>query len=415
MGLIADGEEPSEAELAQLIFVSGLSTAEAVTELAGRGVGMDVVKSEIAAIGGRVDIASSARPGHHLHHLPAAHPGGDPGGAGARRRSHARDLLGDGRAGAARQGRRADQPVRRRRASSSRSAAIRCTTLRHLLGAAGATEIQPYNSVLLLRSGIQRIALHVDELLGNQEIVVKTIGPQLARVPGVVGATVLADGAHRADRQPGAARGARARRASSTVAARRPRRPQHRRHAARCRPSWWSTTRSPCASSPAACSSARATAWPPPRTASTRSSRSRTRCPSVMLVDIEMPRMDGFDLTRNLRADPRTQQLPIIVISSRTAEKHRTQAAQLGVNAFLGKPYPGGRAAAAHRAIRARMNHPGFRPRSQETDRQVPGDPGDRQRRHQPRVPGARPVRRPRRGDQGARLRAGRRPARPSA
>jgi chemosensory pili system protein ChpA (sensor histidine kinase/response regulator) len=59
-----------------------------------------------------------------------------------------------------------------------------------------------------------------------------------------------------------------------------------------------------------------------------------------MLVDIEMPRMDGFDLTRNLRADPRTQQLPIIVISSRTAEKHRSHAAQLGVNAFLGKPYP---------------------------------------------------------------------------
>jgi len=48
--------------------------------------------------------------------------------------------------------------------------------------------------VLLLRSGIQRIALHVDELIGNQEIVVKSIGPQLARVPGVAGATVLADG-----------------------------------------------------------------------------------------------------------------------------------------------------------------------------------------------------------------------------
>jgi chemosensory pili system protein ChpA (sensor histidine kinase/response regulator) len=66
----------------------------------------------------------------------------------------------------------------------------------------------------------------------------------------------------------------------------------------------------------------------------------RDSLPQVMLVDIEMPRMDGFDLTRNVRADPRLKQLPIIVISSRTAEKHRTQAAQLGVNAFLGKPYP---------------------------------------------------------------------------
>jgi chemosensory pili system protein ChpA (sensor histidine kinase/response regulator) len=61
--------------------------------------------------------------------------------------------------------------------------------------------------------------------------------------------------------------------------------------------------------------------------------------PRVMLVDIEMPRMDGFDLARNVRGDPRTQAIPIVFISSRTAQKHRNQAAQLGVNAFLGKPY----------------------------------------------------------------------------
>jgi chemosensory pili system protein ChpA (sensor histidine kinase/response regulator) len=62
--------------------------------------------------------------------------------------------------------------------------------------------------------------------------------------------------------------------------------------------------------------------------------------PAVMLVDIEMPRMDGFDLTRTVREDPRTRDIPIIMISSRTAGKHRDQAMQLGVNAFLGKPYP---------------------------------------------------------------------------
>jgi chemosensory pili system protein ChpA (sensor histidine kinase/response regulator) len=62
--------------------------------------------------------------------------------------------------------------------------------------------------------------------------------------------------------------------------------------------------------------------------------------PDVMLVDIEMPRMDGFDLTRNVRGDPRTLGIPIIVISSRTAEKHRSRAAALGVNAFIGKPFP---------------------------------------------------------------------------
>jgi chemosensory pili system protein ChpA (sensor histidine kinase/response regulator) len=61
--------------------------------------------------------------------------------------------------------------------------------------------------------------------------------------------------------------------------------------------------------------------------------------PKVLLVDIEMPRMDGFDLARHVRGDTRMQAIPMIFISSRTADKHRTQAAQLGVNAFLGKPY----------------------------------------------------------------------------
>jgi len=61
--------------------------------------------------------------------------------------------------------------------------------------------------------------------------------------------------------------------------------------------------------------------------------------PAAMLVDIEMPRMDGFDLTRNVRADERLKDVPIIMITSRTAEKHRQVAFDLGVNAFLGKPY----------------------------------------------------------------------------
>ena len=61
--------------------------------------------------------------------------------------------------------------------------------------------------------------------------------------------------------------------------------------------------------------------------------------PDVMLVDIEMPRMDGFDLTRNVRDDERTRNIPIIMITSRTAAKHRNYALELGVNEYLGKPY----------------------------------------------------------------------------
>jgi chemosensory pili system protein ChpA (sensor histidine kinase/response regulator) len=201
----------------------------------------------------------------------------------------------------------------------------------HLLGAAGAAEIQPYNSVLLLRSGVQRIALHVDEMLGNQEIVVKNIGPQLSRVPGVAGATVLADGtialimnavqlaqrARTAALQPAPAEQAKpaARTVmvvddSLTV----------RKFTSRLleREGYKVMTA---------------------KDGVDALEQMKQSLPNVLLVDIEMPRMDGFDLTRNVRGDARLQGIPIIVISSRTAEKHRRQATELGVDAFLGKPY----------------------------------------------------------------------------
>ena len=61
--------------------------------------------------------------------------------------------------------------------------------------------------------------------------------------------------------------------------------------------------------------------------------------PTVVLSDIEMPRMDGFDLARNIRADPRLSDLPIVMITSRIAGKHREHAKELGVDQYLGKPY----------------------------------------------------------------------------
>ncbi|HEY5019484.1 MAG TPA: response regulator, partial [Steroidobacteraceae bacterium] len=178
--------------------------------------------------------------------------------------------------------------------------------------------------------GLRRVTL------GQHEIVVKNIGPQLARVPGAAGATVLADG-------------------SIVLIVNPVQLVQHARAA------------SERAASPAAAPVAVA---PPAPTVMVVDDSLTVRkitgrlleregyqvltakdgldalaqmkdaLPDVMLVDIEMPRMDGFDLTRNLRGDPRTRGMPIIMISSRTAEKHRSQAAQLGVNVFLGKPYP---------------------------------------------------------------------------
>jgi chemosensory pili system protein ChpA (sensor histidine kinase/response regulator) len=335
-GILQPGKEPTETELMNLVFASGLSTAEAVTELAGRGVGMDVVRNDIASIGGRIDIATARGKGTTFTiYLPLT--------------------LAVTQAVLVRSGTRVlaissamvEQVLRLKsdalaalydkKVVESQDRQYPLHYIQLLLGTAEPTEAQSYNSVLLLRSGIQRIALHVDEMLGTQEIVVKSVGPQLARVPGVGGATVLPDGRIALIINP-VQLAQRLRVATARVEAAQP---------------------------AAAAAPARSTApvilvVDDSLTVRKITSRLLERegyqvltakdgvdaleqmrdiLPSVMLVDIEMPRMDGFELTRNVRGDPRTQDIPIIIISSRTADKHRDQAQQLRVNEFLGKPY----------------------------------------------------------------------------
>jgi chemosensory pili system protein ChpA (sensor histidine kinase/response regulator) len=338
-GLVAPEETLSEAQRAQLVFSPGLSTADMVTQLAGRGVGMDVVRNEIAAIGGRVDIATARGQGTTFTiYLPLT--------------------LAVTQAVVVRSGASlfalstamVEQVLRvKAEAMTGLYAAKQVEfqgrgyplySLSHLLGGVGATEIYPYNSVLLLRSGIQRIALHVGELLGNQEIVVKNIGPQLARLAWIAGATVLADGAIVPIINP-VVLTSQLRAGASHFEA---------------------TTLVPPVRDGKAPTSTAPIVMVVDDSLTVRKITSRLleregyqvltakdgldaleqlreTLPAVMLVDIEMPRMDGFDLTRHVRGDPRTRAIPIIVISSRTAEKHRNQAAALGVNAFLGKPY----------------------------------------------------------------------------
>jgi len=207
--------------------------------------------------------------------------------------------------------------------------------MQQLLGRPHAGDLLPYNSVLLLRSGVQRVAVHVDELIGNQEIVVKSIGVQLGRVPGVTGATVLADGRIALIMNP------------VQLAQRRLAAPGVRRTMTT------TTVRAALAPVVMVVDDSLTVRKITGRLLEREGYRVITAkdgvdaleqmadsLPKVMLVDIEMPRMDGFDLARNVRGDARTSAIPIIFISSRTAEKHRSQAAQLGVNAFLGKPYP---------------------------------------------------------------------------
>ena len=190
--------------------------------------------------------------------------------------------------------------------------------------------------MLLVRSGNERVAVHVDELFGNREMVVKHIGPQLARIAGVAGATVTADGAIVLIVNPvqlmGRQRGAMAAAARTTDA----------------------TLLAPAVVAPVVMVvddsitvrkiTSRLLEREGYRVITARDGvealeQLKKEKPAVMLIDIEMPRMDGFDLTRNVRGDPQTMEIPIIVISSRTAPKHRSRATELGVNAYLGKPY----------------------------------------------------------------------------
>jgi chemosensory pili system protein ChpA (sensor histidine kinase/response regulator) len=206
--------------------------------------------------------------------------------------------------------------------------------LRQLLGSRAATQIRDHNAVLLLRSGAQRLAVHVDELVGGREMVVKNIGPQLARIAGVAGATVLPDGGIVLIVNPAqlALRGA-APAARTAV-------PDLREASARSAPLIMVVDDSITVRK----ITGRLLEREGYRVLTAKDGidaleQLKGELPAVMLVDIEMPRMDGFDLARNVRGDPRTMEIPIIVISSRTAPKHRSRAASLGVNAFLGKPY----------------------------------------------------------------------------
>ncbi len=164
----------------------------------------------------------------------------------------------------------------KQRRSSSRTAPTRCIPCSSCSAQRRDRELQPYNSVLLLRSGMQRVAVHVDELLGNQEIVVKSIGPQLARVPGVSRRHGARRRQHRADHEPRAACPAHGQRAApSTVRASSPTAAKAARaggHGGRRLADRAQDHRPP----------ARARRLPRasrPRTASTPSSRWQKRCP----------------------------------------------------------------------------------------------------------------------------------------
>jgi chemosensory pili system protein ChpA (sensor histidine kinase/response regulator) len=352
-GLVSPGQSLSDAEAANLIFMPGFTTAGKVTELAGRGIGMDVVRAEVNALGGRIETTTAAGQGTSFKlvlplttavtQVVMIRTGKLTLGVPANlieivRRATAREVQQAYNSGAYELGPDA-LPFYWSGAllqSSQRSTEPQTRTL----------------PVVVFRSAAQRIAVHVDEVLGNQEVVVKNLGPQLARLPGLAGMTVLASGAVVLIYNPVALAtvyGEQARQLSADQA----------------QPEVLGLA-SAAGKIPAAPLVPTAPQIPlilvvddsiTVRRVTQRLlqregyrvalaadglqalERLAEEKPTVVLSDIEMPRMDGFDLARNIRGDARLKDLPIIMITSRIAEKHREHAKELGVDHYLGKPY----------------------------------------------------------------------------
>ncbi|WP_305823441.1 hybrid sensor histidine kinase/response regulator [Massilia brevitalea] len=332
-GLAEPDAELSDKDAAELIFAPGFSTADTLTELAGRGVGMDVVRSEAQALGGRVVIASSAGQGTRFTiHLPLTLAVTQVVLVASAGKTYALPST------------LVEQvmPVREPDLQAAAAAGVLEVQgqvlpfhyLPALLGEGGTFEPgMRSRPVMLLHSGGERIALQVDEVLGNREVVIKNLGPQLARVPGIAGATVLGSGDIVLILNP-LALGRNAGTAVPMVDV--PQHPVPAVHKPMVMVVDDSLTVRRVTQRLLEREGYRVALAKDGVDALEQLPEVR---PDLMLVDIEMPRMDGFDLVRHVRGDAATHAIPVIMITSRTADKHRNYAMGLGVNAYFGKPF----------------------------------------------------------------------------
>ena len=331
-GLIAADARLTDGELDWLILQPGFSTAETVSRLAGRGVGMDVVASEVRQLGGSIDIAS--RPGQgttftlrlpqtlavtqavfvRIGDTEYAVPIASVRGVGRLPREEL------AQAGATYRYGGEDYVLH---------------DLGVLVGAAPAkAEGHLQMPLLLIGAGELRAAVAIDQVVGSREIVVKSGGPQLASVPGIFGATIMGDGRvvvildiaplvrRRAVVLPGG---------DATVSP-----PGKQRRVPVVMVVDDSVTMRKVTGRVLERNGLEvATA----KDGLDALERMAELVPDLMLLDIEMPRMDGYELATTMKADPRLRDVPIVMITSRTGDKHRQRAFEIGVDRYLGKPY----------------------------------------------------------------------------
>jgi chemosensory pili system protein ChpA (sensor histidine kinase/response regulator) len=339
-GLLAPDVELPEAQLAQFIFHSGFSTASEITAIAGRGIGMDVVKNEITTLGGRVEISSSKGRGSTITiTLPLTLAVTQAVMMQAGNTVYAVPSVMIEQVQEYKAEPYAELIAKGEIEWKGNKYALR--SLLPLLGEIDTATPLRQIPVLLLKSGVQRAAVRVDAIIGNREVVVKTIGPQLSRLAGVAGATVLGNGQVVLILNPVQL----VHREQPAIDALRPAPPivpatelmvDQRSGAALVMVVDDSLTVRKITS--------RMLAREGYEVATAKDGVDALQQlqdvhPACILLDVEMPRMDGFEFARNVRADAATKGIPIIMITSRTADKHRSHAIEIGVNEYMGKPY----------------------------------------------------------------------------
>ena len=337
-GLLAPDSDISDRDVLQFILQPGFSTAEKITQISGRGVGMDVVHEEVRQLGGSMVIDSVPGQGVHFRiRLPftvsvnralMVQCGEDQYAIPLNTIDGIVRVLPSELEGHY----RLDPPTYKYAGQDYElcylGELLKTSTRPKLLG-----QSLPL-PVLLVQCNERHIAVQVDSMAGTREIVVKSLGAQFAAVQGLSGATILGDG-----------RVVLIIDLLAPIRAMQTRVPQRR------------VTQEP-----------EAEPHKPllvlvvDDSVTVRKVTSRLlerhgmnvltakdgvdamllledHLPDVMLLDIEMPRMDGFEVATQVRADERLQHLPIIMITSRTGQKHRDRAMAIGVNDYLGKPY----------------------------------------------------------------------------
>ncbi|MDR2507577.1 MAG: Hpt domain-containing protein [Candidatus Accumulibacter sp.] len=335
-GLLKPDEDVDKKRLVTLIFMPGFSTAAEVSQIAGRGVGMDVVKTEVSSLGGRIETSSEPGKGTEFRiYLPLTMAVSQILLLRAGRKNHAIPSPMVEQVLEIKEGDL--ERIRKEGYVEWMNGRYPCHYLPRLLGD---TRIQPEQRppyrILLLRNGMRRISLEVDEVVGSREIIVKNIGPQLTRVAGLDGATVLANGQIVLILNP-IALSLREPPPDSALS-------EEALRVAEMKRSGPPTIMIVDDSLTIRKITNRLLSRNGYQTLLARDGVEAMELlndtiPDIMLVDIEMPRMDGFELTRNIRSSERLKDIPIIMITSRTADKHRNYAFEIGVNHFLGKPF----------------------------------------------------------------------------